>query len=80
MVPLNHRLSTPELLNIVEDCQPKILLYDAASAVKAEAILERYPDLHLIACDRERGLCTHDSGTQDSDILLFLLFFMNTKT
>ena len=56
MVPLNHRLSTLELLTIVEDCQPKILLYDSASALKAEALGEVHPDLRLIECDAERGL------------------------
>ena len=62
MVPLNHRLSTSELINIVGDCQPRVLIYDAASEIKARALLERYPTLRLMSCETE-----HDLRCQDAD-------------
>ncbi len=53
---LNWRLAAPELAYIIDDCQPRVLLYDAefseaAGALKANAAIEQL----VVACEAHDG-------------------------
>ena len=65
MVPLNHRLALRELLLMIGDCRPRILIYDSASASKAEAIRTYDPSIRLISCDGEGELTCQMAQEQD---------------
>ena len=41
MVPLNFRLAVPELLYIIGDCAPKVLVYSSDFAEKVAGITEK---------------------------------------
>ena len=51
LIPLNWRLATPELETILEDSGAEVLVYDAAHAQVAEALLQSSP-MRAIALDQ----------------------------
>ncbi len=55
MVPLNHRLSPPELAHLVEDCSPSLLVYDDAHSAKAQQLAENTSTLTLIRAGETPG-------------------------
>lgn len=58
-VNLNWRLAAPELVRIVRDCEPEVLVFDAASAPLAQALRDmppfQHPFRHLVALDAAPG-------------------------
>jgi fatty-acyl-CoA synthase len=54
-VPLNWRLTVPELEYIVSDCAPKVLMYDAQFTDQAKALQRRCGVEHLLAIDFEQA-------------------------
>lgn len=50
-VSLNWRLAAPELARIIDDCEPQVLVFDAASAPLAAELRSRPGLRHLIALD-----------------------------
>jgi long-chain acyl-CoA synthetase len=51
LVDLNTRLAEDELAFMVEDCAPRVLLHDRASAGVARALRDRCPSLRTLICD-----------------------------
>ena len=49
LVPLNHRLTVPELQYILEDCEPRVLLYEPEFAATAARLSDQTAVRHAIA-------------------------------
>ena len=70
-VPLNYRLSEDELVGIVEDCTPEVLIVDRHFAAQASTLLARCASLkHIIYADWAPGPATLPDGTQHYDTLV----------
>ena len=50
--PLNWRLAPPELVEIVEHCTARVLVYDGPTAGAASALCKTLPDLRAVALDK----------------------------
>jgi o-succinylbenzoate---CoA ligase len=48
LVPLNTRLTTAEILALVEDCRPRLLIFDPHRAALASEVMRRNPDVRVI--------------------------------
>jgi o-succinylbenzoate---CoA ligase len=48
LVPLNTRLTASEVLALVEDCRPRLLIFDPQHAALASEVVRRYPDVRTI--------------------------------
>jgi len=66
VVPLNWRLSTVELLQIVNDATPEVLAYDAEHAEQAAALLESHPVPYPVRLD-ELGVGDHWAWSTGAD-------------
>ena len=52
LVPLNYRLSEDEMVDVIADCTPQVLVVDRHFAPRAAALMDRCPSLkHLIFAD-----------------------------
>ncbi|HET8845299.1 MAG TPA: AMP-binding protein, partial [Ktedonobacteraceae bacterium] len=49
LVPLNWRLTERELLSLLADCQPQLLIYDESHRIKATEVADQYSGLALLA-------------------------------
>jgi fatty-acyl-CoA synthase len=78
-LPLNFRLAVPELQQIIEDAQPRLLVHDSAHADAALALqgtdLQRSHHDHLIATASPRGLVLPEVH---SDLPLLLVYTSGT--
>ncbi|GGM10587.1 putative long-chain-fatty-acid CoA ligase [Pseudooceanicola nanhaiensis] len=69
-VPINHRLSEDEMVEVVADCAPAILIVDRHFADRAAALMERCPTLTtLIYADWDKPGATLPEGTLHYDTL-----------
>jgi o-succinylbenzoate---CoA ligase len=48
LVPLNTRLTTAEILALVEDCRPRLLIFDPHRAALASEVVRQHPDIRAI--------------------------------
>lgn len=55
LVPLNWRLTAPELAYQLEDCQPKLVLHDAANATLAASLAKDKPDMQWVPLEPGTG-------------------------
>ena len=55
LVPLNYRLTLPELQYIIEDCEPKVLLYEKDSGPVVKRLCEETKIEHCISLDESQG-------------------------
>ncbi len=67
LVPLNYRLTQSELQFIIEDCEPKVLLYEREYASTAESLCEQLSIKHCLAFDgpetpAETGVQTYEEA------------------
>lgn len=78
-VPLNWRLAFPELLALVQDCEPTVLIADDEFADKAHALAAATPCLRsvILQSDHEAVLASArpapDAGRHDGDVA-FLIY------
>jgi len=79
LVPLNWRLSVPELAEVMRDCTPTALLCDATRASAAEALWER-PVILDDALEQELSTAEElpDWGFVDGDQPWYLLYTSGT--
>jgi fatty-acyl-CoA synthase len=68
LVPLNYRLAHPELLYILEDCEPKVLLYESDFAPAATRLRKHLKINHSLSFDscEARGI-NYDQALLESD-------------
>ena len=70
-VPLNHRLGFPELVELIADCTPKILIVDRHMAETGARLMAACPALdRLIFADWEGAHPALPPGTQCYDALI----------
>ncbi|TXL81629.1 long-chain fatty acid--CoA ligase [Vineibacter terrae] len=55
MVPLNWRLTVPELTYILGDCAPKVLIHDSSFKAQAQALQAQCTIPHLLEIDIDRA-------------------------
>ncbi len=74
-VPLNFRLAVPELQQVIQDAQPRLLVHDTAHATTAEALLgeglQRTHHDTLIASAAPRGLPLPPVHSDDALLLVY---------
>ncbi|NYT76934.1 long-chain fatty acid--CoA ligase [Alcaligenaceae bacterium] len=61
-VPLNVRLASDELKDILEDCGAKILLYDTDFSETATQVAQAKDDLRLMSMNEHGGPCEYESA------------------
>src|SRR5262249_20256155 len=66
LVPLNYRLTAPELAYILDDCAPRVLLYEEEFAQALCGLRERLPDCRLIRFDSGGGVPSYEDGILQS--------------
>lgn len=76
LVPLNYRLTASELGYIIEDCQPKVMLYERAFAGTVDELQKRVVINHTIAFDDTgAGICYEqllaDSNSEKIEVEVF---------
>ncbi len=67
LVPMNWRLTVPELVVLLEDCDPKALIHGGEFDDVAITLGERYPALTLVGLDSTQGQ-SHDYGADLADV------------
>ncbi|MCW5746778.1 MAG: long-chain fatty acid--CoA ligase [Alphaproteobacteria bacterium] len=60
MVPLNWRLTVPELEYILGDCAPKVLVHDSTFRPQAQELKARCGVAHLMEVDIDRADCAYE--------------------
>ncbi len=55
LVPLNWRLTAPEIAYQLDDCAPKAVIFDAANAELAGALQKSHPDMEWIPLEAADG-------------------------
>ena len=69
MVPLNWRLTVPELEYIVGDCAPKVLLHEDVFADTAEAVAASCKVAHLLENNADGSNSTYERLVEESEPL-----------
>lgn len=65
LVPLNTRLTARELMALVEDCDPALLVYDEANEEKAAALSAALPSLSCLALAEFAGETSEGASPGD---------------
>lgn len=55
LVPLNYRLTHPELQYILEDCEPTVLIYERDCEAMAKQLRTQHDDRHYLSLDDQTG-------------------------
>lgn len=70
-VPINHRLSEAEMVELIADCMPRVLFVDRHFKASATALMTRCPSLlHLVLADWEKPDHVLPAGTLHYDTLV----------
>ena len=71
LVPVNYRLSEEEMIGVIADCTPEVLVVDRHFVPRAAALMARCPSLkHLIFADWESDAPGLPAGTPGYDALI----------
>lgn len=70
IVPMNHRLSESEMVDLLLDCTPKAIVVDRHFAARAETLFARCASLHtLIYADWDPAASSRPEGALDYETL-----------
>ncbi len=68
LVPLNYRLTTPELAYILDDCTPRVLFYEEEFAPLLDGLRDRLPGCRLISFDPNGSLPNYEDAVSHADV------------